>query len=64
MFELHFFFSLTEWKLTVPIFIHIEEKYKQKATRGYIYKKKEEEEENLLTLKVPEACSRQGRLQS
>jgi len=55
---------LTEWKLTVPIFIHIEEKYKQKATRGYIYKKKEEEEENLLTLKVPEACSRQGRLQS
>lgn len=42
-------------------YIDIEGKYKQKAMRVYL---QEEEEENLLTLKVPEACSRQGRLQS
>lgn len=33
MFELHFFM---EWKLIVTVFIDIEEKYKQKAMRGYL----------------------------
>jgi len=39
MFELHLF-VLNEWKLTVPVFIDIEGKYKQKAMRGYLKKKK------------------------